>query len=70
MPKIPGHVPTYGNTEILTMDYCPICKRVTVRIVFPGNRQLCLGHSRKAMTKDQIRRAEERARMAPQFRLF
>ena len=69
MPKIPSHVSTCGNTEVLTMDYCETCKRVTVRICFP-NGDLCLGHSRKAMTQDQIKRAERRERESRQPKLF
>jgi len=71
MPKIPGHVPTCGSTELLLLARCETCKRVTVWLVFPEkkNARLCLGHSRQAMTKEQIHRAElrERERQNPQL---
>ena len=72
MPKIPSHLPTLGQTEVFTLAYCATCKRTTVQLIFPerGNAFLCLGHSRKAMTADQIKRAERREREARQPKLF
>lgn len=70
MPELPNHVPTCGQTEVLTMDYCARCRRVTVRIVFENGRQLCLGHDRRAMTQKQIAAAERRVAEARQPRLF
>lgn len=73
MPKIPSHVPTCGGTEVLMLAHCERCNRVTVWLVFrdqPGAPRLCLGHSRKAMTSAQVKRAEAREREALNPRLF
>lgn len=70
MPKLPSHVPTCGGTEVLLMAPCKTCQRVTVWLVFEAGGRLCLGHSKKSMTKDQIRRAEARERERQNPRLF
>ena len=59
MPKIPSHVSTLGDTELLDLRHCEKCNRITVWIIFEHGR-LCMGHSRGAMTKEQIQRAEQR----------
>lgn len=71
MPKIPSFVATQGTTEVLTIRFCPVCKRQTLRHVFEGGKEgPCMGCSPDYKTKAQQRDIERRERERQNPSLF
>ena len=71
MPKAPSHIPTCGNTEVVTLEYCTECRRITMRLVFEGDRLgPCMGCHPDFSTKKQLAAKARHEREAQNPTLF